>query len=97
MVTEEGVPHTWPCRLHTSCLSVHVLVCVPSTQLPFLEPEFLVLRTQPAAKRDLVAPCLTRPSAFPLQTSVVVSDLKGQFLSSVKEQLLGLFVGFVLL
>lgn len=33
---------------------------------------------------------------MPYQTSVVVSDLKGQFLSSVKERLLGLFPGSIL-
>lgn len=33
---------------------------------------------------------------MPYQTSAVVSDLKGQFLSSVKEQLLGLFAGSIL-
>lgn len=81
-VAEEGVPPTRPCRLHTACLSVHVW-CVPSTQLPFLEPECLILRTQPAAERTWWP--------MPYQTSAAVSDLKGQFLSSVKERLLGLF------
>lgn len=56
-----------------------------------------------SCKTDLVALCLTiwprrpRASAFPLDTfSLVVSDLKGQFLPSVKEQLFGMFSGFVL-
>lgn len=56
----------------------------------------------PAAARGLGGPVpyhlaekRTRPSAFLLDTFlVVVSDLKGPFLPSVKEQLLGVLCGF---
>lgn len=110
------VPHTWPCRLHVSVshyscpISVHpdcahpISACVricTSTQLPSLEPQCLVLRTQ-QLHRGLggPVPChlaekRTRPSAFPLDTfSLVTSDLKGPFLPSVKEHLFGVACGF---
>lgn len=99
--------HTWPCRLRVcvSCsahpVSVHVLASVLSTQLPSLEPECLVLRTGQLHK-GLDGPMpyhlaekRPRPSAFPPDTfSLVVSDLKGHFLPSVEELLLGVVCRF---
>lgn len=65
MVAEEGMPPTRPCRLHTSCLSVHVLVC---TQHTAAIPRARVLDPKDPAscKKDLVAPCLTRPQRWSL-------------------------------
>lgn len=91
-----------PCRrvlLHTSCLCV--LASVPSTQLPSLEPGCLVLRTQQLRKEPgnplpyHLAEKRTRPPAFPPDTLLlVVSDLKGQFLPSIREQLFGVVCRF---